>query len=67
MKFEMPFNEKVYRNETNLLFEIEWKYFLKTNKKRFLIGISILLFSFLIFIMKRIEGSFFWQLQSIIL
>jgi hypothetical protein len=42
MKFEMPFNEKVYRNEINLLFEIDCKYFLKTNKKRLLIGISVL-------------------------
>jgi hypothetical protein len=42
MKFEMPFNEKVYRNETNLLFEIDCKYFLKTNKKRLLIAISVL-------------------------
>jgi hypothetical protein len=64
MKFEMPFNEKVYRNETNLLFEIDCKYFLKTNKKRLLIGISVL---FLFFIMNRILGLFFLQLQSIIL
>jgi hypothetical protein len=64
MKFEMPFNEKVYRNEINLLFEIDCKYFLKTNKKRLLIGISVL---FLFFIMNRILGLFFLQLQSIIL
>ena len=25
MKFEITFSEKAYRNETNLLFEIEWK------------------------------------------
>jgi hypothetical protein len=64
MQFEMPINEKIYRNETNLLFEIDCKYFLKTNKKRLLIGISVL---FLFFIMNRILGLFFWQLQSIIL
>jgi hypothetical protein len=64
MQFEMPINEKIYRNKTNLLFEIDCKYFLKTNKKRLLIGISVL---FLFFIMNRILGLFFWQLQSIIL
>ena len=59
MKFEMPFNEKIYKNETHLLFKIEWNYFLKTNKKRLLIGISSLLFSFLILYNEKNSGFIF--------
>ena len=59
MKFEMPFNEKIYKSETNLLFKIEWNCFLKTNKKRLLTGVSSLLFSFLLFYNEKDSGLIF--------
>ena len=62
MKFQMPFNEKIYKNETNLLFKIDWNFFLKTNKKRLLIGVSSLLFSFLLFYNEKDSGFIFFAI-----
>ncbi len=51
MKFEIPFNEMIFIDQTNLIFKNHWSKNLKKNRKRLFVGIPmILLGSFIIYL-----------------
>lgn len=54
MRYELPFNESLYRKQCKLRFELIWKKLAERNKKGFYYGIPIILFG-AFFILKKNE------------
>ena len=48
MKFEIPFNKQIYKEQMELNFNTAWKDNLQKNKKRLFYGIPIVLIGLLI-------------------
>ena len=48
MKFEIPFDEQIFRNQTTLKFKLAWKEGLKNNRRRLYYGIPSLILGVLI-------------------
>lgn len=59
MKFEIPFNKQIYKEQMELNFNTAWKDNLQKNKKRLFYGIPIVLIGLLIAYTENCLGFFF--------
>lgn len=56
MRFEIPFDNKIYKKQIELLFKIEWGDIAKENRKTLFYGIGSLLFSLFILYNEKYLG-----------
>ncbi len=59
MKFEIPFDEKIFREQHKLHFDLAWDKNLKKNKKSIFFGFGFLILGFLILVGKNNLGFLF--------